>query len=152
VILDSDPRTSVQPASQFAPSLAASPRTARGTTSRRASTRSRSTSAASSLKPIESDRPRALTGLVSQPLAQKKAKPLEIAPLSTPITPISSSPLTQTSARSALEHPGARQLNPALTSGELRAMLGSPKKLREVALLTELLQPPLALRPPRRLR
>jgi hypothetical protein len=88
---------------------------------------------------------------VSQSLAQKKARPLEITPLSTPITPISS-PLTQTSVGSAIEHPGAYQLHPALTSRELRAMLASPTKLREVALLTELLQPPLALRPRRRPR
>jgi hypothetical protein len=101
---------------------------------------------------METERPRALTGLVGQALSQKKSRPLEIAPLSTPIVPISSSPLTQTSVGAALEHPGSHQLQTALSSADLRVMLASPTKLREVALLTELLQPPLALRPHRRLR
>jgi hypothetical protein len=153
VILESNARGSSQPSlSQFSPSSAASSRGARVTTARRASTRGRSVSAAAPLKPIEPEHPRALTGLVSQSLAQKKARPLEITPLSTPMTPISSSPLTQKTVGAAIEHPGSYQLHTALTSGELRTMLASPTKLREVALLTELLQQPLALRPPRRLR
>jgi hypothetical protein len=48
------------------------------------------------------------------------------------------------------ENPRSQPAHPALTSGDLRAMFASPSKLREVALLTELLQRPVALRPPRR--
>ncbi|HZW33541.1 MAG TPA: hypothetical protein VFF52_22670, partial [Isosphaeraceae bacterium] len=79
----------------------------------------------------------------------KKAQPLEIAPLASPLRPLSA-PLTKTSVGPPLEQPGSYPVPPALTSTELRTMLASPTKLREVALLTELLQPPVALRPPRR--
>ena len=41
-------------------------------------------------------------------------------------------------------------VDPPLSIGELRAMLASPKRLREVALLGELLQPPVSLRGSRR--
>jgi hypothetical protein len=46
----------------------------------------------------------------------------------------------------------ARTVEPSLSIDELRAMLTSPKRLREVALLGELLQPPVSLRGPRRPR
>jgi hypothetical protein len=153
VILESQVREA-QPASSssnFSPSSAASARAARGTTTRRGPLRGRSAPAAASLKPVEPERPRALTGLVSQALVPKKAQHLEITPLASPLKPLSAS-LTKASAGTSPEPPGAHPLPTALSSGELRTMLASPGKLREVALLTELLQPPLALRPPRRLR
>ena len=151
VILESEVR-GAQPASapsSFSPSAAASARAPRGTTTRRVPLRGRSAPAAPSLKPVEPERARALTGLVSQPLVPKKAQHLEIAPLASPLKPLST-PLTKTSVGTPLEHPSPHLLHTALTSGELRTMLASPTKLREIALLTELLQPPLALRPPRR--
>jgi hypothetical protein len=151
VILESQTRGSPPSPSPLSPSLAAGARGARGTTARRTPARGRAAPAPAALKSIEPDRPRPLTGLVSQPLAQKKARPLEITPLASPISPIGS-PLTQTSAGSASEHPSTDSLPTALTCGELRAMLAVPAKLREIALLGELLQPPLALRPPRRFR
>ena len=49
-------------------------------------------------------------------------------------------------------HPGSPDSAPAFTGESLRNMLASTAKLREVALLTELLQPPIALRHTRRLR
>jgi hypothetical protein len=151
VILESEVRGSppASSPSSFSPSSAASARAARGTTTRRGPLRGRSAPAAASLKPVEPERPRALTGLVSQPLVPKKAQHLEIAPLASPLRPLSA-PLTKASVGTSLEHPGSHLLPTALTSGELRTLLASPTKLREVALLTELLQPPLALRPPRR--
>jgi hypothetical protein len=100
---------------------------------------------------MEAERPRALSNLVAQSLAQKKARPLEIAPLSAPIAPLTSFPLTQQSSPGVSEATRTHQ-PPALTSGDLRAMLATSSKLREIALLTELLQPPVALRRPRRFR
>jgi hypothetical protein len=153
VILESEVREA-HPASSpssFSPSSAASARAARGPTTRRGPLRGRSAPTAATLKPAEPERTRALTGLVGQVLVPKKAQHLEIAPLASPLKPLSA-PLTKASVGTSLEHPGAHPLPTALSSGELRTMLASAGKLREVALLTELLQPPLALRPPRRLR
>jgi hypothetical protein len=62
------------------------------------------------------------------------------------------SPLSQLSAGAQIEHPGSPDTAPAFTSESLRRLLASTTKLREVALLTELLQPPIALRRMRRLR
>jgi hypothetical protein len=103
---------------------------------------------------MESERPRALTGLVGQSLSQKKARPLDTAPLSSQIAPISSSLLTSASQTPAPEvaRTAAKPDEPSLSINELRAMLASPKRLREVALLGELLQPPVSLRAPRRTR
>jgi hypothetical protein len=78
-------------------------------------------------------------------MAQKRNRPLEITPLGAPMAPILS-PLTQVSAGARIEHPGSRDSPPAFTSESLRTMLANSIKLREVALLTELLQPPMALR------
>jgi hypothetical protein len=150
VIIESDTRGPSQPGSQFPPSGAVSTRGARGAAARRGTSRGRSVSGAAPAKSVESERPRALTGLVSQSLSQKKARPLEIAPLATPITPISSTPLTQSSAGPTTVQTAGALLRPALTGTELRAMFASPNKLREVALLTEILQPPVALRGRRR--
>ena len=79
-------------------------------------------------------------------MAQKRAKPLEMTPLASPM-----SPLNQASAAEPARDTG-RTPTPALSSAAVRALLASPTKLREVALLGELLQPPVALRGRRRLR
>jgi hypothetical protein len=150
VILESQNRS--PQTSSFSPSSAASSRSAsRGSSpaTRRAASRGRSATAPS-IKPMEPERPRALTGLVGQSMAQKRAKPLELTPLSTPMSPLSS-PLSQASAAEPARDT-ARTPTPTLSSGALRAMLASPTKLREVALLGELLQPPVALRGRRRMR
>ena len=93
---------------------------------------------------MEPERPRALTGLVGQSMAQKRTKPLDITPLSSPMSPLSA-PLSQASAAEPARDT-ARTPTPTLSSNALRAMLASPSKLREVALLGELLQPPVSLR------
>jgi hypothetical protein len=150
VILESETRPQ-RSSSSFSPSSAASnPRVSRAPapSARRATSRARS-APAPSLNPIEPDRPRALTGLVGQSMAQKRTKPLDITPLATPMSPLSS-PLTQASAAEPARDT-ARTPTPTLTSGALRAMLASPARLREVALLGELLQPPVSLRGRRRL-
>jgi hypothetical protein len=84
-------------------------------------------------------------------MEQKRNRPLEITPLAAPLAPIGS-PLAHISAGAAIEPPRVPDSPPALTSESLRAMLATSTKLREVAILTELLQPPLALRGRRRHR
>jgi hypothetical protein len=142
VILESESRSGRPLSGGVASSTGAANR--RGTPSRR-STRSRSAASAPPPKPAEPGRARALTTLVTQSMAQRRNRPLEIAPLGAPMAPISS-PLTQISTGAAIEHPGSPDSPPAFTSEGLRGMLANSTKLREVALLTELLQPPLALR------
>jgi hypothetical protein len=153
VIIESETRAG-QGSSSFSPSSSGA-RATRGTGSsaRKASTRGRTTPAAA-VKPIEPERPRALTGLVGQTLAPKRGKPLDMAPLSTPIAPIVSAPLTVASQAGPAEvaRTAAPMDAPSLSIDELRAMLASPKRVREVALLGELLQPPVSLRGSRRQR
>jgi hypothetical protein len=144
VILESDNRAARSTASGALPAGGATSR--RGSPSRRG-TRGRSPVATSPPKQVEPGKPRALTTLVNQSMAQKRTKRLEIAPLA-----MINSPLTQHSAGAQIEHPGSPDSAPAFTSESLRTMLASSTKLREVALLTELLQPPIALRRTRRLR
>jgi hypothetical protein len=87
--------------------------------------------------------------MVNQSLALRKAKPLEITPLSAPITGLSRS-LADASTVSEIRSRPAREGRPALTGGEIRGLLASPGKIREVVLLSEILRPPLALRRARR--
>ena len=149
VILESDSRAAQPAAGGVAGSLLGAAR-GRAASSRRGS-RGRSTASTGPTKPVEPGRPRALTSLVTQSMAQKRNRPLEITPLSGPLAPINS-PLTEISSGAKIEHPGSLDSPPAFTGESLRSMLGNATKLREAALLTELLQPPLALRRPRRRR
>jgi hypothetical protein len=143
VILESDSRGArPTPGAASSPSGAAA--RGRAGASRRG-LRSRSSVSTGSSKSIEPGRPRALTSLVTQSMAQKRNRPLEIAPLASPLAPINS-PLTDITSGAKIEHPGSLDTPPAFTGESLRSMLENPTKLREAALLTELLQPPLALR------
>lgn len=152
-ILESESRPAST--SSFSPSSqAANPRVTRASTSatRKASSRSRSAPpAAPAIKPMEQERPRALTGLVGQALSQKRAPRLELVPLTTQITPITS-PLMSSAPSVAPQanRAAAAPVDPPLSLDELRVMLGTPKRLREVALLGELLRPPVSMRPTRR--
>ncbi|MHB1558982.1 MAG: hypothetical protein ACYC61_16145, partial [Isosphaeraceae bacterium] len=83
-------------------------------------------------------------------LGQKQGKALEIVPLATPVTSIASTLSSTSQSSTSPEAHDARPARPSLSADELRPMLASPGKLREAALLAELLQPPVALRPPRR--
>jgi hypothetical protein len=87
--------------------------------------------------------------MVNQSLALRKARPLEITPLSAPIAGLSRS-LADASAVSETRSRPARDGRPTLTGGEVRGLLAAPGKIREVVLLTEILQPPVALRRARR--
>jgi hypothetical protein len=149
MIIGSDNRGNRVPPSNGpqSPSSASAARNPRGGQTRRGS-RTRPASIAGPPRPKEADHQRALTSLVNQSLAQKKNRPLEIRPLSSPLSPINA-PLTQVSVGTAIEQLGSYQLHTALTSTELRTMLGTSNRLREIALLNELLQPPVSLRSPR---
>ena len=141
VILESDSRTSRSGTGGASSAAAAK---GRAGLARRAS-RGRSTSGQSPSNPVEPGRPRALTTFVTQSMAQKRNRPLEITPLASPLAPVNS-PLTQLTTGAKIEHPGSLDSPPAFTAESLRSMLANPIRLREAALLTELLQPPLALR------
>jgi hypothetical protein len=83
--------------------------------------------------------------MVTQSLALQKTKPLEITPLNAPLTGLSST-LSQATAIPDITRIHSGDSRPTLTGGDIRKMLGSPGKMREIAILSELLQPPLALR------
>ena len=142
VILDSENRPS-QSSSSFTPSSAASSRT-RGPRRLPVARRPRSFVPGSPPQVVGAGRPSRLTGLVSQGLAPEPA-PGDHAFI-VPISPIGS-PTAQISAGTTLDLPYATttKSHPTLSSTDLRTMLASPGKIREIALLGELLQPPVAL-------
>jgi hypothetical protein len=83
-------------------------------------------------------------------MALQRNKPLEIVPLFSSLAPLSL-PLSQGSVAPQVQQERGTA-NPVTLSGlDIRKMLSSPGKLREFALLTEVLQPPVSLRP-RRIR
>ena len=87
---------------------------------------------------------RVLTDQLGQSMAMERSKPLEIVPLSASMAPLSR-PLSQTSpVPGSLAQTSAS--SPAVSSVDIRKMLTTPEKLRELVLLSEILQPPVALR------
>jgi hypothetical protein len=88
---------------------------------------------------------RALSEQVNQSMALQRNKPLEIVPLFSSLAPLSL-PLTQASVAPLVQQERGTA-NPVTLSGlDIRKMLSSPGKLREFALLSEVLQPPVSLR------
>jgi hypothetical protein len=78
-------------------------------------------------------------------MALRKNRPLEISPLDAPAAQLGT-PLTHLATSTLRDGPNPSEIPHAFDSAALRAMLRSQNKLREVALLSEILQPPLALR------
>ncbi|MFI5456476.1 MAG: hypothetical protein ACHRXM_13585 [Isosphaerales bacterium] len=151
VILESDAR-GTRP---FSGTLSASPsattaRNPRGGQSRRSS-RGRSSSSANPTRQAETGSPRALTSQISQSMALTQGRPLELTPLDAPFAPLGA-PLVHLATSALREQPKSWDVLPAFDSASVRNMLASRNKLREVALLSEILQPPLALRRARRPR
>jgi hypothetical protein len=150
-ILDSDLRAARGNASQPAASSAGAARGARKEPRR--SARGRSTTSPSPGKPVEASRQRALTSQVNQSMALAMGRPFEGTQLEAPLAALSSS-LTPLGYRSAAIEQDPEALAPGrgMDVEAVRAMLASPKRLREVAFLSELLKPPPGLRPRGRFR
>jgi hypothetical protein len=145
-ILDLEARTArASSASAAAAAVQGSAKAVRAASPRRGA-RARSAQAAAAAKPIEQRPPRALTSLVIQSLAQKKARPLAVPPLAAPLSPLAA-PLTETVSTPVAAPPTPQSSPVAYSAGDLRALLAVPAKLREIAVLSELLQPPRARRP-----
>jgi len=125
-------------------------RAARAQSSRRGG-RSRSNTPVLPAKSVEPSKPRALSGLVNRSLAEGKARPLEIAPLASPLVPIDL-PLAQSVSSSVTGLVPRTQPAPAVTSVEIRSRLASADSLREIAVLSEILQPPVSVRRRGRIR
>lgn len=155
VYIENDPTTrgTTRPASSPGPAAATAagsrlPRAAQ----QRKGTRGRSgtTSSPSNEARAEPKTHRALSDQVNQSMALQRNKPLEITPLFSSLAPLSL-PLSQGSVAPQVQQERGTA-NPVTLSGlDIRKMLSSPGKLREFALLTEVLQPPVSLRP-RRIR
>lgn len=87
---------------------------------------------------------RALSDQVGRSMSLSRRRPLELTPLSSKLTPLSSLTTSAAPARDlGLER---TSIGPALVAQEVKEMLGSPLKLRQTILLAEVLQPPVALR------
>lgn len=147
VIIDSDTRGPL--AGSGGSGTASASRGARAQPSRRGA-RSRSNALSSSARSPEPAKPRALSGLVSQSLADGKARPLAITPLGSPLVPIDL-PLAQSILPSVTGAAHTSQPPAAVTSADIRSRFASADKLREVAILSEILQPPVSLRRTRRI-
>jgi hypothetical protein len=88
-----------------------------------------------------------LTDQVTQALAQRRSKPLEISPLSAPLSSLTR-PLSGASTPPQAEPAPIPALTslPPLGGAAIQKLLTSPSRLREVFILTEILRPPVALR------
>ncbi len=149
VVVDSDARGSRSaPGSFGSPTSGAGSRTSRANLARRGG-RGRSSSAPGPVKTAESGRPRALTSQVTESMAQKRNRPLEITPLSSPLS-LNDSPLTKLSTRQPADKPGFSTAAPSMTAATVHTMLATSSKLREIMLLSEILQPPVSVRNRRR--
>jgi hypothetical protein len=156
VILETESRATLGGSSS---PLAAS-RAGRAQSSRRGG-RARPTTPPSPPRSAETGKPRALSGLVNRSLAEGKARPLEIEPLSAQMVPIHV-PLAQSVSASVTSVSAtaptvtgrgvAGESRPAVTCAEIRSRFAAADKLREIAILSEILQPPVSVRPPRRFR
>jgi hypothetical protein len=155
VYIENDPtrRSTTRPVASPEPAAAASagsrlPRAAQ----QRKATRGRAgtTSSPPGQAKAEHETHRALSDQVNQSMALQRNKPLEITPLFSSLAPLSL-PLSQASAAPQVQQERGTANPVTLSSLDIRKLLSSPGKLREFALLTEVLQPPVSLRP-RRIR
>jgi hypothetical protein len=130
-----------------------SPQVARAgrTGSLRRTARARSGAGSAPAKPTEPARPRALTSLIRQSMADRKARPLVITPLASPLTPIAV-PIAESVSIPLAELPVPHSPAPSYSAAALRTTLTTESKLRELAVLSEILQPPVSVRRKKRLR
>jgi hypothetical protein len=154
VYIESDPsgRVTTRIAASPQGSSQLAPRAPRGTQPRRGGRgRAGAGGSLAALNRAEQEIHRALSDQVGQSMGLKRNKPLAITPLAAPIGKLSAA-LSEATATAQFVPTVERgtALSPLLTGTEIRKMLDSPTRLREVAVLTEILRPPLALRHRRR--
>jgi hypothetical protein len=151
-IVESGPRPARLPISSAAgPRSPASILAPSSRSSSRKGSRARPSASPSPAKPAETQRPRALSSQIQKSMAETAGRPLEITPLELPLESLSSSHIPLGS-RGVVDLTRGQSISTGLDARAVRKLIGSPEKLREIAILTELLQPPLALRPRRRIR
>jgi hypothetical protein len=147
---EADPRTAARSLSSSSVAPSQSGAAARGSKSPvRRGVRTRSTSGPAAAKTAEPGQARRLSSQINQSMAQAVNRPLEITPLEIPLSSLSST-LMPLGSRAALGPSSFQAVAPALDAKTARAIFRSPEKLREIAILSELLRPPLAMRPRRR--
>lgn len=78
-------------------------------------------------------------------MALKRAKPLEITPLGSPMKRLTR-PLTQASASAQVAQDRGAAPDASLSAMDARKLLEHPERLREAVILSEILQRPVALR------
>ncbi len=105
--------------------------------------------AAARLQAPEQSTPRALSAMVNESMAETRNRPLEITPLASPLTPLMV-PLSAASSALAAEKAVERPVGVPVE--HIRLALSAPDRLRELAVLSEILKPPLSLRSLRRSR
>ena len=138
-------RTSGTPTMPGVSSSQSPSRTSRGGQQRRQGRSRTAVGGATSPARTEPETHRALSDQVNQSLARQRTKPLELTPLNSPLGSLFV-PLSQSPAASQVGNWQSNMVQPTLTGLEIRKMLASPSKLREIALLSEILQPPVTLR------
>jgi hypothetical protein len=82
---------------------------------------------------------------MQESMALRRNKPLEITPLGAPMKRLSR-PLTDASAFAQVAQDRGAAPDASLTAAMARKLMSTPEGLRGVAVLTEILLPPLALR------
>ena len=115
----------------------------------RRAVRSRAASGSAGAKTTDSKLQRRLSSQINQSMAQAANRPLEITPIDIPLSSLSST-ITPLGARAAIGPSSFQSVAPALDAKSIREMLRSPQRLREIAILSEVLRPPVALRQRRR--
>ncbi|WP_165245971.1 hypothetical protein [Paludisphaera soli] len=91
---------------------------------------------------------RVLSEQVGQSMSLNRGQPLDLAPLTSKLTSLGGASLRNATSTAATV--ASSIAPPALSATQVRDMFADTPRLREMALLTELLQPPLSLRQSRR--
>jgi len=144
VVLESESR-----GSYAGPGAAATPSRGARVPSNRRGTRGRSSAQTATARSVEPVKARALSGLVNQPLSDQKGRHLEIVPLASPLVPIDL-PLAQSVSSSVTSTAARSQPKSTVAGTDFRARLMTADKLREIMLLSEIMQRPVSLRGPGR--
>ncbi|AMV39449.1 hypothetical protein [Planctomyces sp. SH-PL62] len=91
---------------------------------------------------------RVLSEQVGQSMALNRGKPMDLSPLTSKLTALGDTSLRNASSAAATV--ASNVVPPSLTAQELSRMIADQPRLREMALIAEVLQPPVSLRRSRR--